>query len=188
MGASLLGSGAGPAAAKASAFDLHGNEPSRAARPVPLVNPDPRRAPEDLSEVRLAEAIGQALTGTSALAAQLVVVAVTGQGDGCWPVDGDGCPRARTTRGPSGWPATTSTAGAPTGPSRAGSTDAPARHDLRRVVDEGVDAAVRIAREDQLDPARPARHGTCVAVDRAVRDQMLPARSSLPAPSRRPAG
>ena len=50
---------------KAAIFDLHGNELNRGARSVPITNPEPHLAEEDMNEVWVAatEAISQALNG-----------------------------------------------------------------------------------------------------------------------------
>ena len=61
----ILGFDAGTSVVKAAIFDLHGNELNRGARSVPITNPEPHLAEEDMNEVWVAatEAISQALHG-----------------------------------------------------------------------------------------------------------------------------
>jgi sugar (pentulose or hexulose) kinase len=90
----ILGLDAGTSVVKAAIFDLHGNELNRGARSVPITNPEPHLAEEDMNEVWVAatEAISQALTGGSVRADEILGVCATGQGDGSWLIDGDGKP------------------------------------------------------------------------------------------------
>jgi sugar (pentulose or hexulose) kinase len=59
----ILGLDAGTSVVKAAIFDLQGNELSRGARSVPITNPEPHLAEEDMQEVWVAatEAISHAL-------------------------------------------------------------------------------------------------------------------------------
>ena len=90
----ILGLDAGTSVVKAAIFDLHGNELNRGARSVPITNPEPHLAEEDMNEVWVAatEAISQALTGGSVRADEILGVCATGQGDGSWLIDGNGKP------------------------------------------------------------------------------------------------
>ena len=63
----ILGLDAGTSVVKAAIFDLQGNELSRGARSVPITNPEPHLAEEDMQEVWVAatEAISHALVNSS---------------------------------------------------------------------------------------------------------------------------
>ena len=91
----ILGLDAGTSVVKAAIFDLQGNELSRGARSVPITNPEPHLAEEDMQEVWVAatEAISHALVGGSVKAEEILGVSATGQGDGSWLIDGAGRPR-----------------------------------------------------------------------------------------------
>lgn len=90
----LLGIDAGTSVLKAAIFDTDGSEISRGARHVPIHNPTPFMAEEDMQSVWVAaaEAIAQALTNSGVHAEQIAAVSVTGQGDGSWMVDRQGRP------------------------------------------------------------------------------------------------
>ena len=90
----ILGLDAGTSVVKAAIFDLQGNELSRGARSVPITNPQPHLAEEDMQEVWVAatEAISHALTNGAVRADQILGVSATGQGDGSWLIDGNGKP------------------------------------------------------------------------------------------------
>lgn len=85
----VLGIDAGTSVLKAAIFDLKGNELSRGARNVPIANPEPHLAEEDMQEVWVAasEAIRDSITGSSVRASEILAISVTGQGDGSWLVD-----------------------------------------------------------------------------------------------------
>lgn len=85
----ILGIDAGTSVLKAAIFDLKGNELNRGARNVPITSPQPHLAEENMQEVWVAaaEAIREAITGTSVRADEIVAVSVTGQGDGSWLID-----------------------------------------------------------------------------------------------------
>jgi sugar (pentulose or hexulose) kinase len=89
MGQYILGIDAGTSVLKAAIFDLAGNELNRGARNVPITNPEPHLAEENMQEVWVAasEAIREALTGTSVRPEEIAAVSVTGQGDGSWLID-----------------------------------------------------------------------------------------------------
>jgi len=91
----ILGLDAGTSVVKAAIFDLQGNELSRGARSVPISNPEPHLAEEDMQEVWVAatEAISHALVNSSVRADQILGISATGQGDGSWLIDRDGKPR-----------------------------------------------------------------------------------------------
>jgi sugar (pentulose or hexulose) kinase len=91
----ILGLDAGTSVVKAAIFDLQGNELSRGARSVPITNPEPHLAEEDMQEVWVAatEAISHALVNSSVRADQILGISATGQGDGSWLIDHDGKPR-----------------------------------------------------------------------------------------------
>jgi sugar (pentulose or hexulose) kinase len=91
----ILGLDAGTSVVKAAIFDLQGNELSRGARSVPITNPEPHLAEEDMQEVWVAatEAISHALVNSSVRADEILGVSATGQGDGSWLIDRDGKPR-----------------------------------------------------------------------------------------------
>ena len=91
----ILGLDAGTSVVKAAIFDLQGNELSRGARSVPITNPEPHLAEEDMQEVWVAatEAISHALVNGSVRADQILGISATGQGDGSWLIDRDGKPR-----------------------------------------------------------------------------------------------
>ena len=90
----ILGLDAGTSVVKAAIFDLQGNELSRGARSVPITNPQPHLAEEDMQEVWVAatEAISHALTNSAVRADQILGISATGQGDGSWLIDGNGKP------------------------------------------------------------------------------------------------
>lgn len=90
----VLGIDAGTSVLKAAVFDIHGNEMSRGARNVPISNPQPHLAEEDMNQVwaAAADAIRDALTGSSVRPDEILAVSVTGQGDGNWMVDAQGRP------------------------------------------------------------------------------------------------
>ena len=82
----ILGLDAGTSVVKAAIFDLQGNELSRGARSVPITNPEPHLAEEDMQEVWVAatEAISHALVNSSVRADEILGISATGQGDGSW--------------------------------------------------------------------------------------------------------
>jgi sugar (pentulose or hexulose) kinase len=90
----ILGLDAGTSVVKAAIFDLQGNELSRGARTVPITNPEPHLAEENMDDVWEAatEAIQQALVNSSVRAEEILGVAGTGQGDGSWLIDANGKP------------------------------------------------------------------------------------------------
>ncbi len=90
----ILGLDAGTSVVKAAIFDLHGNELSRGARSVPITNPEPHLAEEDMQDVWVAatEAISHALVNGSVRAEEILAVSATGQGDGSWMTNSDGRP------------------------------------------------------------------------------------------------
>ncbi|TPW74851.1 FGGY-family carbohydrate kinase [Schumannella soli] len=98
MTAYILGIDAGTSVLKAAVFDEAGNELSRGARNVPITNPQPHLAEENMDEVwqAAAAAIRDALTNGPVRAEQIVAISVTGQGDGSWLVDA----RTGKPRGP----------------------------------------------------------------------------------------
>src|SRR5689334_1877489 len=91
----ILGLDAGTSVVKAAIFDLQGNELSRGARSVPITNPEPHLAEEDMNEVWVAatEAIHHALVNSAVRAEEILGVSATGQGDGSWLIDGNGKPK-----------------------------------------------------------------------------------------------
>ncbi len=90
----LIGIDAGTSVIKAALFDLHGNEVSRGARNVPITNPTPIEAEEDMMDVWYAAvgALNECLTGSGVEAQDIIALALTGQGDGSWLIDKDGNP------------------------------------------------------------------------------------------------
>lgn len=98
MDSYLLGIDAGTSVLKAAVFDLAGNELARGAHSVAIANPAPHLAEENMDEVwtAAASAIRDAVSGSGVDPARIMAVAVTGQGDGSWLVDG----QTGTPRGP----------------------------------------------------------------------------------------
>lgn len=90
----ILGIDAGTSVVKAAVFDEAGNELGRGARNVPIVNPQPHLAEEDMTQVWIAaaEAISHALTSSAVRAEEILAVSATGQGDGSWIIDAHGRP------------------------------------------------------------------------------------------------
>lgn len=90
----LMGIDAGTSVIKAAIFDIHGNELSRGAKNVPIVNPTTYMAEEDMETVWVAAtlAIREAIEGSSVRPEEIVAISATGQGDGTWLVDADGRP------------------------------------------------------------------------------------------------
>ncbi len=90
----LIGIDAGTSVIKAALFDLHGNEVNRGARNVPITNPTPTQAEEDMKEVWVAatEAIAQCLTGSGVAPEDIKALSLTGQGDGTWMINEKGKP------------------------------------------------------------------------------------------------
>jgi sugar (pentulose or hexulose) kinase len=90
----LIGIDAGTSVIKAALFDLHGNEIHRGARNVPITNPTPTQAEENMKEVWVAatEAIQQCLQGSGVAAEDIAALALTGQGDGTWMLNKKGKP------------------------------------------------------------------------------------------------
>ncbi|WP_028709242.1 FGGY-family carbohydrate kinase [Propionicicella superfundia] len=90
----LIGIDAGTSVIKAALFDLEGNEIHRGARNVPITNPTPTQAEENMEEVWVAatEAIQQCLQGSGVAAKDIKALSLTGQGDGTWMIDKDGKP------------------------------------------------------------------------------------------------
>src|SRR3954447_2865904 len=89
-----MGLDAGTSVVKAAVFDLEGNELSRSARTVPIHNPQPHLAEEDMLQVWTAatEAIRDAVAGVRAQPEEIIGLSVTAQGDGSWMIDADGDP------------------------------------------------------------------------------------------------
>lgn len=90
----ILGIDAGTSVIKAALFDRDGNEVSRGARNVPIHNPTPQEAEEDMFDVWEAAttAIQEALTGSGVSPDEILAVGLTGQGDGSWMINKDGEP------------------------------------------------------------------------------------------------
>lgn len=90
----ILGIDAGTSVIKAALFDRQGNEVSRGARNVPVHNPTPQQAEEDMHDVWEAAsiAIQEALTGSGIDTDDILAVGLTGQGDGSWMIGSDGEP------------------------------------------------------------------------------------------------
>lgn len=90
----VMGIDAGTSVVKATIFSLEGREVARAARIVPIHNPESYMAEEDLQDVWMAavDAISESLTGSAITPDRIRAVAVTGQGDGSWLVDTSGNP------------------------------------------------------------------------------------------------
>lgn len=90
----LIGIDAGTSVIKAALFDLHGNEISRGARNVPITNPTPIEAEEDMMDVwqAAAGALTDCLTGSGVASEDIIGLSLTGQGDGSWMIDKDGNP------------------------------------------------------------------------------------------------
>lgn len=90
----VMGIDAGTSVVKATIFSLEGREVARAARTVPIHNPESYMAEEDLQDVWMAavDAISESLTGSAITPDRIRAVAVTGQGDGSWLVDTAGNP------------------------------------------------------------------------------------------------
>lgn len=90
----VMGIDAGTSVVKATIFSLAGREVARAARTVPIQNPESYMAEEDLEDVWMAavDAISESLTGSAITPDLIRAVAVTGQGDGSWLVDTAGNP------------------------------------------------------------------------------------------------
>lgn len=86
----LLGIDVGTSAAKAVAFGDEGEVVASATRSVTLRHPRPGHVEQDVDEVL--GAVLAAVGPVVATAGPPRLVAVTGQGDGCWLVDGDGRP------------------------------------------------------------------------------------------------
>ncbi|WP_166441993.1 FGGY-family carbohydrate kinase [Nakamurella flava] len=94
----IIGLDAGTSVVKAAIFDQAGNELSRGAKSVPITNPQPHLAEENMDEVWVAatEAIREALVGSSVKAEDVKALSATGQGDGTWLVGADGRPKGPT--------------------------------------------------------------------------------------------
>jgi sugar (pentulose or hexulose) kinase len=90
----IMGLDAGTSVVKAAVFDLEGNELSRSARTVPIHNPQPHLAEEDMNQVWTAatEAIRESVAGVSAQPEEIIGLSVTAQGDGSWMIDAKGDP------------------------------------------------------------------------------------------------
>lgn len=90
----VMGIDAGTSVVKATIFSLEGREVARAARIVPITNPQTYMAEQDLHDVWMAAvgAVSEALTGSAITPDKIRAVAVTGQGDGSWLVDTAGNP------------------------------------------------------------------------------------------------
>ncbi len=90
----LMGIDAGTSVIKAAIFDSRGNELSRGAHNVPIINPTTYMAEEDMDTVWVAAtlAIRDAIEGSAVKPDEIVAVSATGQGDGTWLVDADGVP------------------------------------------------------------------------------------------------
>ena len=91
----ILGLDAGTSVVKAAVFDLQGNELARGARSVPITNPEPHLAEENMDDVWQAAtvAIQEALVNSSVRGEQILGLSATGQGDGSWLIDANGKPR-----------------------------------------------------------------------------------------------
>jgi sugar (pentulose or hexulose) kinase len=91
----LLGIDAGTSVIKAAVFSETGTEMSRGAGTVPIINPSPNEAEEDMHRVwsAAATAIREAIVGSSVRPSEIVAVSVTGQGDGSWLIDENGKPK-----------------------------------------------------------------------------------------------
>lgn len=91
-----VGVDVGTTITKAVVFDAQGEAVSLAARPTRLLHPNPSWVEQDTGEVvdSVAEVVRDAAQeATEARPGEPVeVLAITGQGDGCWLVDGDGNP------------------------------------------------------------------------------------------------
>ncbi|MGN7703853.1 FGGY-family carbohydrate kinase [Cellulosimicrobium sp. ES-005] len=90
----LVGIDAGTSVVKAAVFDLDGTELTRAGRSVPVTNPAPHLAEEDMEQVWTAahEAIQEAVAASGVAPEEILAVGATGQGDGSWLVGPDGRP------------------------------------------------------------------------------------------------
>ena len=90
----IIGVDAGTTVVKAAIFDVRGNELSRAASNVPIANPEPHLAEEDMDQVwtAAADAIRNALTSSPVRPEEIRALSVTGQGDGNWMIDANGRP------------------------------------------------------------------------------------------------
>ena len=91
----ILGLDAGTSVVKAAVFDLQGTELARGARSVPIANPEPHLAEENMDDVWQAAtvAIQEALVNSSVRGDQILGLSATGQGDGSWLIDANGKPR-----------------------------------------------------------------------------------------------
>jgi erythritol kinase (D-erythritol 1-phosphate-forming) len=89
----LLGVDAGTTAITAVAYDTSGNVLATATETHSAVHPEPGWAEQEMEAVwkQTAAAVKQAVTALDDRA-EIVGVGVTGQGDGCWLIDDDGCP------------------------------------------------------------------------------------------------
>ncbi len=92
MSTRLLGVDVGTSLVKAVIFDAHGAELGLGSRSVAVAAPHPGWAEQDMDTVweAAAEAIRAALY--EAGPGEIAAVAVAGQGDGAWMIDGDGRP------------------------------------------------------------------------------------------------
>lgn len=90
----LLGIDAGTSVIKAAVFDPTGEELSRGAASVPITNPAPHMAEEDMETVWQAAitAIRDAVSAAGVPAEEIVAVSATGQGDGNWLINANGTP------------------------------------------------------------------------------------------------
>lgn len=89
----LLGVDVGTSVTKATAFDEDGTILTGAERPTRLVHSAGGRVEQDGEEVvRSVAAVVREVSSALAPSGVPALLAVTGQGDGCWLVDGDGHP------------------------------------------------------------------------------------------------
>ncbi len=88
----FIGVDAGTSMAKAAAFDAKGDLLTVAARPIPLLHPGPGQVEQDPEVIvgSVQAVIAQVCAETGQYGP--VLVAITGQGDGCWLFDQHGVP------------------------------------------------------------------------------------------------
>lgn len=89
----LVGVDAGTTNIKTATFTLEGKELTRAARETPLEMPREGWVEQDMAATwdRAAATIREAVDALGG-DAEVIALGVTGQGDGCWLIDGDGEP------------------------------------------------------------------------------------------------
>lgn len=90
----LLGIDVGTSSVKVVLFNALGNVLSEASEVVPILNPEPEFAEQDMSVVwkSTCSAIRQCLSGAKVTGKDVAAIGVSGQGTGCWLIDCQGNP------------------------------------------------------------------------------------------------